>query len=244
MPKDHGIGASTKRREDVRFLTGRGRYTDDIDIPGQAHVHFLRSDVAHGRLVSVDTAAAAAAPGVLRVFTGADFEGVGGLPCGWQVTDKHGNPMQEPAHPVLAQGKVRHVGDMIAAVVAESAEQARDAALAEVARLNGVTDDLLDELRLERQALADEGAVSDALHASLTVARADLDATEQARRAAVATNAALATQVTSLEEAVRAARKATKLAEEDAEAARQATALMRKLAETNGGSFVGLNSTR
>ena len=110
-------------------------------------------------------------------------------------------------------------------------EQARDAALAEVARLNGVTDDLLDELRLERQALADEGAVSDALHASLTVARADLDATEQARRAAVATNAALATQVTSLEEAVRAARKATKLAEEDAEAARQATALMRKLAD-------------
>ncbi|MCM2560972.1 xanthine dehydrogenase family protein molybdopterin-binding subunit [Lutimaribacter sp. EGI FJ00015] len=128
MPKDHGIGASPKRREDVRFLTGNGNYTDDINIHGQAYVHFLRSDVAHGRINKVDTEAAAAMPGVVRVFTGADFEGMGGLPCGWQVTDKHGEVMQEPAHPVLAQGKVRHVGDPIAAVVAETYEQARDAA--------------------------------------------------------------------------------------------------------------------
>ncbi len=128
MPKDHGIGAANKRREDVRFLTGKGRYTDDININGQAYVHFLRSDVAHGKLTKVNTSAAEAAPGVLRVFTGKDFEGIGGLPCGWQVTDRHGNPMQEPAHPVLAQGKVRHVGDAIAAVVAESYAEARDAA--------------------------------------------------------------------------------------------------------------------
>ena len=128
MPKDHGIGANTKRREDERFLTGVGNYTDDINIRGQAYVHFLRSDVAHGKLNKVDTSAAEAMPGVVRIFTGADFEGVGGLPCGWQVTDKHGQPMQEPAHPVLAQGKVRHVGDPIAAVVAETAAQARDAA--------------------------------------------------------------------------------------------------------------------
>ena len=128
MPKDHGIGASPKRREDVRFLSGTGNYTDDINLRGQAYVYFLRSDVAHGRINGIDTAAAAAMPGVLRIFTGADFEGVGGLPCGWQVTDKHGEPMQEPGHPVLAQGKVRHVGDPIAAVVAESREQARDAA--------------------------------------------------------------------------------------------------------------------
>jgi len=128
MPKDGGIGASTKRREDVRFLTGAGHYTEDIDLRGQAHVHFLRSDVAHGRLTSVDTRAAVAMPGVLRIFTGADFEGVGGLPCGLQVTDRFGEVMQEPAHPVLAQGKVRHVGDPIAAVVAETREQARDAA--------------------------------------------------------------------------------------------------------------------
>ena len=128
MPKDFGIGASTKRREDVRFLTGNGRYTDDINVHGQAHVHFVRSDVAHGNLTSVDTAAASGMPGVVRIFTGADFEGVGGLPCGWQVTDRHGEPMKEPGHPVLAQGKVRHVGDPIAAVVAETAAQARDAA--------------------------------------------------------------------------------------------------------------------
>ncbi|MBS8226315.1 xanthine dehydrogenase family protein molybdopterin-binding subunit [Vannielia litorea] len=128
MPKDGGIGASTKRREDVRFLTGKGKYTDDINIHGQAYVYFLRSDVAHGTLNSVDTSAAEGMPGVVRIFTGKDFEGIGGLPCGWQVTDRHGEPMQEPAHPVLAQGKVRHVGDPIAAVVAESLEEARDAA--------------------------------------------------------------------------------------------------------------------
>ncbi|PRY95293.1 xanthine dehydrogenase molybdenum binding subunit apoprotein [Hasllibacter halocynthiae] len=128
MPKDTGIGASTKRREDVRFLTGKGRYTDDIDVRGQAHVVFLRSDVAHARIGGIDTSEAEAMPGVIRVFTGRDFEGVGGLPCGWQITDRHGQPMQEPAHPVLAQGKVRHVGDPIAAVVAETRQQARDAA--------------------------------------------------------------------------------------------------------------------
>ncbi len=128
MPKDGGIGASSKRREDVRFLTGTGNYTDDINLRGQAYVHFLRSDVAHGRLNKVDTTDAEGMPGVIRVFTGADFEGVGGIPCGWQVTDRFGEVMQEPAHPVLAQGKVRHVGDPIAAVVAETREQARDAA--------------------------------------------------------------------------------------------------------------------
>ncbi len=128
MPKDSGIGASSKRREDVRFLTGAGNYTDDINVAGQAYVHFLRSDIAHGRITSLDTSAAEAMPGVVKVFTGKDFEGVGGMPCGWEVTDKHGAPMQEPAHPILAQGKVRHVGDPIAAVVADSLEQARDAA--------------------------------------------------------------------------------------------------------------------
>lgn len=128
MPKDHGIGASPKRREDVRFLTGNGNYTDDINMRGQAYVHFLRSDVAHGIIKNIDTAAAAAMPGVVRIFTAADFEGVGGVPCGWEITDRHGNAMQEPKHPILAEGKVRHVGEQIAAVVAETAEQARDAA--------------------------------------------------------------------------------------------------------------------
>ncbi len=128
MPKDHGIGASSKRREDVRFLTGRGKYTDDINLLGQTHVYFLRSDMAHGKINKIDTSAAENMPGVVRIFTGADFEGVGGLPCGWQVTDRHGAPMKEPGHPVLAQGKVRHVGDPIAAVVAESLAEARNAA--------------------------------------------------------------------------------------------------------------------
>lgn len=127
MPKDTGIGASMKRREDVRFLTGKGRYTDDFNRPGQAYVAFLRSDVAHGRLISVDTSEAEAMPGVLGVFTGEDFKDIGGIPTGWQVTDRHGQPMLEPKHPVLAHGKVRHVGDPIAAVVAETLAQARDA---------------------------------------------------------------------------------------------------------------------
>jgi aerobic carbon-monoxide dehydrogenase large subunit len=128
MPKDDGIGASVKRREDVRFLTGKGRYTDDLNRPGQAYVFFLRSDVAHGRLNRVDTSAAEGMPGVLKVFTGEAFKDIGGIPCGWQITDRFGQPMQEPKHPVLAHGKVRHVGDPIAAVVAETYAQARDAA--------------------------------------------------------------------------------------------------------------------
>ena len=128
MPKDGGIGASSKRREDIRFLTGEGNYTDDINLHGQAHVFFLRSDIAHGVLNSVDTSAADGMPGVVKIFTGADFTEVGSIPCGWQITDKHGEPMQEPRHPVLADGKVRHVGEPIAAVVAETLSQARDAA--------------------------------------------------------------------------------------------------------------------
>jgi carbon-monoxide dehydrogenase large subunit len=135
MPKDHGIGASEKRREDVRFLTGKGRYTDDINLRGQAYVAFLRSDVAHGRIVSIDTSAAEAMPGVVGIFTGRDFEAVGGIPCGWCVTDREGNPMKEPKHPVLALDKVRHVGDPYAAVVAETYAQARDAAEAIVAEI-------------------------------------------------------------------------------------------------------------
>ena len=86
--------------------------------------------MAHGTINSIDTSAAEAMEGVLKVFTSADFESAGGMPCGWQVTDKsrHGEPMQEPKHPILAEGKVRHVGDPIACVVAETLEQARDAA--------------------------------------------------------------------------------------------------------------------
>ncbi|MFQ3623471.1 MAG: xanthine dehydrogenase family protein molybdopterin-binding subunit, partial [Acetobacteraceae bacterium] len=125
-----GIGASVRRREDLRFLSGRGTYTDDINRPGQAYAVIVRSPHAHARIGRIDTAAARSAPGVLAVFTGDDLasDKVGGLPCGWQVKNKDGTPMAEPPHPVLAIGKVRHVGDPVAVVIAETKAKARDAA--------------------------------------------------------------------------------------------------------------------
>ena len=128
MPKDGGIGASTKRREDIRFLTGRGVYTDDLNLHGQTFAVFCRSTVAHGKIVSIDKAATEAMPGVLAVFTGEDFKDVGGNPAGWLINSRDGTPMREPKRPVLAHGKVRHVGDAYAAVVAETYAQAKDAA--------------------------------------------------------------------------------------------------------------------
>ena len=127
MPKDNGIGASTLRREDFRFLTGSGNYTDDINVHGQAYVAFARSNVANGKIISLDTSAAEDLDGVLAVFTGADFADVGGNPAGWLINSRDGEPMKEPKRPVLAHGKVRHVGDAYAAVVAETEEIARDA---------------------------------------------------------------------------------------------------------------------
>ena len=122
-----GIGAAVKRVEDKRFLTGRGNYTDDINRPNQSYAYILRSPHAHAKINAVDTSAAQSAPGVLAVFTGADMD-VGSLPCGWQVHSKDGSPMHEPPHPPLAQGKVRYVGDQVAVVIADSYEQAKDAA--------------------------------------------------------------------------------------------------------------------
>ena len=122
------IGAALKRKEDARFLTGRGRYTDDINLPGQLFAHLLRSPVAHADLGSVDTGAAESAPGVRAVFTGPDMADVGGIPTGWLIHSKDGSPMVEPAHPAMAIGKVRHVGEIVAIVVAETRDQAREAA--------------------------------------------------------------------------------------------------------------------
>ncbi len=125
-----GIGASVRRKEDHRFLSGRGSYTDDINRPGQLYAVIHRADRPHAKILGIDTAAAAAAPGVVAVYTGADLQadGVGGVPCGWQVHGKDGSPMAEPPHPVLATGKVRHVGDPVAVVIAESRQQAKNAA--------------------------------------------------------------------------------------------------------------------
>jgi len=122
-----GIGAPMKRREDERFLKGLGKYTDDINEANQTYCTFLRSGVAHARIDRLDTSRAANAPGVVAILTAEDFKEVGGVPCGWQVTGKDG-PMKEPKHPILAEGKVRHVGDPIAAVIADSLQAAKDAA--------------------------------------------------------------------------------------------------------------------
>ena len=129
MPEG-GIGAAVKRKEDFRLLTGRGAYTDDVARPGGLFVHMLRSPHAHAEIASIDASAARAAPGVAAVLTGADVDadGLGGMPCGWGITSRDGAPMAEPKWPVIAQGKVRYVGEIVAAVVAETAEGAADAA--------------------------------------------------------------------------------------------------------------------
>ncbi len=122
------IGKSVRRKEDVRFLTGAGRFTDDVNQHGQTWAYFLRSPHAHARIRGIDSGKAKSAPGVVAIFTGDDLTGVNGLPCGWLITGTDGKPMNEPAHPVLAQGKVRYVGDGVALVVAETLAQAKDAA--------------------------------------------------------------------------------------------------------------------
>ena len=127
---DQGIGASVARSEDYRFLTGNGHYLDDMVRPGQTYACFVRSPHAHARINGIDIADAASAPGVVAIFTGADLDagGVGGLICGWGITSKDGEAHKAPPHPVLATGKVRHVGDPVALVIAETLEQAKDAA--------------------------------------------------------------------------------------------------------------------
>jgi aerobic carbon-monoxide dehydrogenase large subunit len=124
------IGTPVRRREDYRFLTGQGTYTDDINRPGQLYAYILRSPHASARLGRIDASIAKSSPGVVAVFTGQDLaaEGIGGLPCGWLVNSKDGSPMKEPPHPVLASERVRHVGDPVAVVIGESLGQARDAA--------------------------------------------------------------------------------------------------------------------
>ena len=102
MPKDSGIGAATTRREDVRFLTGSGTYTDDIQTHAECTAVFARSTVANGVIKSIDTTAAASMPGVLAIFTGEDFAEVGGNPAGWLINSRDGEPMKEPKRPVLA----------------------------------------------------------------------------------------------------------------------------------------------
>lgn len=121
------IGARVERIEDKRFITGNGRYTDDIRLPGQTHAWFVRSPHAHARITSVDGTDSLAMEGVVAVFSGADLaaDGLGGLICGWMVKSKDDSPMKVGAHPALAVDRVRYVGDAVAVVIAESREQAR-----------------------------------------------------------------------------------------------------------------------
>ena len=124
------IGQSVKRREDYRFLTGAGQYTDDVQFANQTYAYFLRSPHAHAKIKALRTDKALKAPGVVAIFTGADIANskMGGLPCGWLITDVNGQPMKEPPHPVLAHDKVRYVGDHVAVIIAETYAQAKDAA--------------------------------------------------------------------------------------------------------------------
>jgi len=115
------FGKSIKRREDPRFITGRGQYVDDVKLPGMTYAAFVRSPHAHARLNKVDAAAAKKVPGVLAVYTGADVK-VGGLPCGWMLPD-----IKVPTRPALAQGKVRYVGEPVAIVIGETAYRPRTA---------------------------------------------------------------------------------------------------------------------
>lgn len=122
------IGKSVKRVEDKRFITGQGQYTDDIILPNMTYAQFVRSPYAHAKVLGVDTSEALAHPGVVAVYTGADFAEINGVPCGWQVDFKNGDTMKEPKHPLIVVDKARHAGDAVAIVIAESREAARDAA--------------------------------------------------------------------------------------------------------------------
>src|SRR5881409_2091406 len=136
-----GIGASVKRREDQRLLTGEGRFADDFNGPGQAHAAFVRSPHAHADVLAIDAAPAKAVAGVLAVFTGHDLaaDGVGGIPTliaerGGNIRSRDGSPFAEPTWLALATDRVRHVGEPIAMVVATTPAQARDGAEAVVVR--------------------------------------------------------------------------------------------------------------
>src|SRR3569833_3551255 len=129
-----GIGARVVRKEDKRFITGKGRYVDDIKLVGLTHAHFIRSPHAHAKVKSIDSAAAQSMPGVIAVLTGQqlDDDKIGNLICGSAITSKDGSPMKMGAWPAMAPETVRFVGQAVAVVIAETKNQARDAAEAVV----------------------------------------------------------------------------------------------------------------
>ena len=192
MPEgmNEGIGASVRRKEDRKFITGRGRYTDDINRAGQLYAFFVRSDVAHATIKSVDIKKAAAMDGVAAVYTGQDIadDGVGGLICGWVVPNRDGSATHEPPHPILAKDKVRYVGDHVAMVVADSLATAQAAAelvtvtyeelpavvdLASAASAAEIHDGMANNTYFDWE-LGDEAATADALSKAKHVVSATL----------------------------------------------------------------------
>lgn len=125
-----GVGQPVRRFEDITFLTGAGRYTDDIALPGMLVAHVLRSQVAHGRLLRIGTATASAMPGVKLILTGRDVvaEGIGNVPCLYPLTNRDGTSRADTPRPLLAIDRVRHVGEPMALIVADTLAQAKDAA--------------------------------------------------------------------------------------------------------------------
>src|SRR5882724_8420431 len=125
-----GIGASVVRKEDRRFITGKGRYVDDIKLLGMTYAHFIRSPHAHAKVKSIDSSAAMKMPGVVGVLTGQQIvdDKVGNLICGWAITSKDGTPMKMGAWPAMAPETVRFVGQAVAVVIAETKNLAKDAA--------------------------------------------------------------------------------------------------------------------
>jgi aerobic carbon-monoxide dehydrogenase large subunit len=186
-----GIGASVRRKEDHRFITGQGRYTDDINRPGQAHAYFLRSPHAHATIKTIDASKALKMPGVLAVLTGDDLakDKIGGLICGWMIHNKDGSPMKAGGHPALAQGKVRYVGDHVACIVADTYAQAKDAAekvavdygvlpavvdTATAARNKSVVHDVAPDNTVFNWHLGDKGATDAAFKAAKKVVKLSL----------------------------------------------------------------------
>jgi carbon-monoxide dehydrogenase large subunit len=185
-----GIGASVRRKEDKRFLIGKGNYTDDINRAGQLHVYFLRSPIAFADIVSIDKQKAEKASGVAAILTGEDVaaDNLGGPICGWVPTNKDGSAPSEPPHPILANGRVRYVGDHVAAVFAETLEQAMSAAeLIDVtySEMPAITDlksamdspqihDGMENNTYFDWELGDEAATSDAFDKAATIVNVDI----------------------------------------------------------------------
>ncbi|MYG11523.1 MAG: xanthine dehydrogenase family protein molybdopterin-binding subunit [Gammaproteobacteria bacterium] len=190
MSAETGIGAAVKRREDLRFITGRGTYTDDLNVPGQTYGVFLRSPYARAKINAIDAADALQVDGALAVFTGQDTAaaGLGDLPCGWLVKSKDGSDMVSAPHPPLAVSQVNYVGEPFGLVVAESLAAAREAAelvaadfeeltpvvaTAEAAQASPIHEGLEANLAYDWE-LGDEAATDAALAAAAHVTRLDL----------------------------------------------------------------------